>query len=485
MSLSKKLAVSCGAIVALVLALSYSSLNAIGSLGGMLDRAANVAARKLDLIAEIQAGVREMQDHGKKTQFAHSVHKLEARGGAGCSACHVIDSPETDQLGFESAGSRVLQKIAAVRPLIIEPKGRAALDSVENGVRSWTESYRAYLKKFADNDFSAAHDVITSTMLPVLESVDRSTAILWEEERAFFKDSNSQAQATANRSRWAVVLLIVLGGVIVTGILAGAWRTSSSLRQVAADLGEQAGLVAGAAERVSNSSNSLAEGASEQANSLEEVSASSTDIHTTAQKNAENSKTSAQVSTKVGDDLTDANRRLEQLMAAMRDIQAASGKVSNIMKVVDEIAFQTNILALNAAVEAARAGEAGLGFAVVAGEVRTLAQRSAQAARETAALIEESMAASENGMARLGRVTESFRGLSRSAETVTRLAGEVQTGSLDQVHRVEGIAERIAHMQRVTERATSGALESATAGEELKSQAQDLRAIVSRLAGIV
>jgi methyl-accepting chemotaxis protein len=484
MSLSRKLAISCGAIVALVVALSYCCLNAVHTLSGILDKAANVAARKMDLVAEIQTGVQEMEDHAKKTQLVHAVHKLES-GGAGCSSCHAIDPPEADRHGFEVAGAKVLEKIAAVRPLIAEPTGRAVLDAVETGVRSWVESYRDYLKKFAENDFSAAHDVITARMLPVLESVDRSTALLWDEERTFFAHSNSQAQVTAERSQWVAVGLVVLGGIIVTGILLGVWHTSSRLRQLAADLGQQAHLVAGAAERVSNSSNSVAEGASEQANSLEEVSVSSSDINVTAQKNAENAKTSAQVSTEVGRDLTDANRRLEQLMAAMRDIQSASGKVSNIMKVIDEIAFQTNILALNAAVEAARAGESGLGFAVVAGEVRTLAQRSAQAAQETAALIEESMAASENGMARLGRVTEAFRGLSRSAETVTKLAGDVQTGSLDQVHRVEGIAERIAHMHQVTQRATTGALESAQAGEELKSQAQDLRAIVSRLAGIV
>ena len=176
---------------------------------------------------------------------------------------------------------------------------------------------------------------------------------------------------------------------------------------------------------------------------------------------------------------------MELMNESMGAIKASSDEVAKIVKNIEEIAFQTNILALNAAVEAARAGEAGLGFAVVAGEVRTLAQRSAQAAGETAALIEESMAASENGMARLSGVTDAFRGLSHNAETVTGLAGDVQAGSLDQVHRVEGIAERIAHMQLVTQRATSGAMESARAGEELKSQAQDLRAIVSRLAGMV
>ena len=485
MSLGKKLAVSCGAIVVVGLALSCCSWNAIRTLGEMLDRAANTAAKKMDLVAEIRNRVQDLEDHAKRTQLAHAIHKLEAGGSAGCSSCHGTEAQDSDQHEFEALGARVLEKIAALRPLIDDSEGRAALDHLETGVQGWVASYNDYLRKFAASDFAGAHDVITAKMLPLVESLDRSTALLWEEERTYFAQSNAQAAATAARSRGAALLLIVLGALIVCGIMVGAWRTGSGLRELAATLARQAALVAAAAERVSNYSNSAAEGASEQANSIEEVSSSNTEINETAQKNAGDARTSAQVSTAVAQDLADANGRLEQLMTAMVDIQSTSSRVCNIMKVIDEIAFQTNILALNAAVEAARAGESGLGFAVVAGEVRTLAQRSAQAAQETAELIEESMAASQTGMARLSGVQEAFHGLCGSAETVTRLAGDVQAGSLEQVRRVEGIAERVAHMRSVTARATSGACESAQASEELKCQADELNVIVGRLSGMV
>ena len=485
MSLGKKLAVSCGAIVILGLAMSYCSWNAVRTLGGMLDRADNTAARKMNLVAEIRNRVQDLEDHAKRTQFAHAIHKLEAGGNAGCSSCHGMEAQDADRREFEALGVRVLEKLAALRPLTAESEGRAALDNVESGVQVWVASYKDYLQRFAANDFTGAHDVITAKMLPLVESLERSTALLWEEERTFFAQSNAEAEATTTRNRWTAILLIVLGAIVVCGILVGAWHTGSGLQGLAANLARQAALVAAAAERVSHSSNSLAEGASEQANSIEEVSSSNAEINDTAQKNAGNARTSAEVSTAVSRDLADANGRLEQLMTAMADIQSTSSRVCHIMKVIDEIAFQTNILALNAAVEAARAGESGLGFAVVADEVRTLAQRSAQAARETAALIEESMTASQNGMDRLAGVQEAFHGLCRSAETVTRLSGDVQAGSMEQVRRVEGIAGRIAHMRRVTARATTGACESAQASEELKGQADEMNTIVGRLSGMV
>jgi methyl-accepting chemotaxis protein len=125
-----------------------------------------------------------------------------------------------------------------------------------------------------------------------------------------------------------------------------------------------------AAETVSSSGVALAQGASEQAGALEEMAASSADISSTAHHNADHARNSAEVSTELSRNLGEAAQRLEQLMSAMRGVEESSTKVANINKVIDGVAFQTNILALNAAVEAARAGEAGLGFAVVAGEVR-------------------------------------------------------------------------------------------------------------------
>jgi methyl-accepting chemotaxis protein len=257
------------------------------------------------------------------------------------------------------------------------------------------------------------------------------------------------------------------------------------LLQMAGELNGQSSHVAAAAESVSTSSLAAAKGASEQVASLEHVSSSSQEINATVRHNVDNATKSAEVSSQVSSSLIDANRRIEELMSAMREIEASSNKVAKIIKAIDEIAFQTNILALNAAVEAARAGETGLGFAVVADEVRNLAQRSAQAAKETTEFIEASLAASHNGMSRLSGVTEAFRTLSASADTVTHLAGEVRSGSLDQAQRVEEIAQNIRQMREVTQNESGSAEETARTGEELALQAGNLREIVQRLVAIV
>jgi methyl-accepting chemotaxis protein/methyl-accepting chemotaxis protein-1 (serine sensor receptor) len=280
-----------------------------------------------------------------------------------------------------------------------------------------------------------------------------------------------------------------LTGCISTGaLLFGvglSWYMIVSLKReltrTVSKLSENAEQVASAAGQVASSSQALAQGSSEQAASLEETSASSEEINSMARKNTENSRSAADLVTASEQKFVETNAALEQTVSAMNEINEQSGKISKIIKTIDEIAFQTNILALNAAVEAARAGEAGMGFAVVADEVRNLAQRAAQAAKDTASLIEESITKSGDGKAKVDQVAAAIQALTAEAATIKTLVDEVNLGSQEQSRGIDQIVKAISQMEQVTQKNAAGAEEGASAAEELTAQSETLKDVVARL----
>jgi methyl-accepting chemotaxis protein len=282
-------------------------------------------------------------------------------------------------------------------------------------------------------------------------------------------------------SRWMAWLLAATACAAAAASVYVVRSASGEFQRIAGGLMDGSRQVAAACNQVASTGQSLAQGTSEQAATLQETSSSATEITSITHKNTENTRAVAGLMAEATRAVTDANRNLEEMVRSMKEITGSSEKISKIIRVIDEIAFQTNILALNAAVEAARAGEAGMGFAVVAEEVRNLAQRSAQAAKDTASLIEDSISKSNEGSRKLDNVAKSINQITGSTMQVKTLIDEIDAGSQEQSRGIEQIAKAVGAMETMTQQGAAGAEESASASEELAAQAGNLCSMVDRL----
>jgi len=471
MTIGKKLMLAFGATLALVLGLAYASLSSITGLGKELGTLARVETKKMELIAQIDTATSEMR-YAQRGMVLYSMMKQPAQVAA------------ADKLYAEHA-AEIEKAVQELRPLLRTDRGKQAVDVITTSLAAWRTVYQDLSQLCARQQFDEKMVQLTASLRGISEQVNKATDDLVQVQRELFARAAENADTQTSHSRWTAFVLIaicLLVGAVVVFIVR---QISSTLRQIAGEMAEGADQVTAAAAQVSSSSQSLAQGASEQAASVEETSASSEEIHSMTRKNSENSRVAAENMTEASQRIGEANRNLEQMVASMNEINASSDKISKIIKVIDEIAFQTNILALNAAVEAARAGEAGMGFAVVADEVRNLAQRCAQAAKDTAGLIEESIAKSNDGKSKLDLVATAVRSITASADKVKLLVEEVKLGSEEQSRGIEQVAKAITQMEKVSQTTAANAEESASASEELSAQSDTLRAIVVRLNGMV
>ncbi len=294
--------------------------------------------------------------------------------------------------------------------------------------------------------------------------------------------------ASATYRNTLVVLFTTTGLGLVLGLFL-AWimnrGITKPLREVIDGLTESSGQVASGSGQVAQSSQSLAEGSAEQAASLEETSSSLEEMSSMTRQNADNANQADNLMKEANQVVSKANDSMHELIGSMEEISKASEETSKIIKTIDEIAFQTNLLALNAAVEAARAGEAGAGFAVVADEVRNLAMRAADAAKNTAGLIEGTVKKVKDGSDLVATTNEAFGEVAQSASKVGDLVGEIAAASNEQAEGIEQVNRAVTEMDKVVQGVAASAEESASASEEMSAQAEQMKGFVGGLVALV
>ncbi len=257
-------------------------------------------------------------------------------------------------------------------------------------------------------------------------------------------------------------------------------RVISSINGIFAQISDSTDVIAAGSRQISQSSGLLAQGATEQAEEVERLVTAITDISVQTRQNADNANTANQLALETKENATLGNREMNDMTTAMNEIDKASSSISNIIKVIDEIAFQTNLLALNAAVEAARAGQYGKGFAVVAEEVRSLAARSQQAARETTDLIEGTVQKVAQGTVLANKTAATLQTIVQQINNISDLVGGVAEASARQEESIAKVNEGIMQIANVTQANTATSEEEAASSEELSRQAEIFRDTIAR-----
>jgi methyl-accepting chemotaxis protein/methyl-accepting chemotaxis protein-1 (serine sensor receptor) len=468
--ISRKLFTGFGSLVLTAIAMGSTGLWASSTLNARIDRLAAVSGRALQLAGDIRFLVADLKARERLVVIAAAKQDT------------AVMASETAAVDREH--DRLVTAVAEISTTATIPRIREDAAAIAEAIAAWTGKWqktRAFAAQFQALDAADSSEAGRTFG----DRAERLASDIQSVEADQFAADRARASLVYGAMR-AVLGVLLLVAFVIAGAVGYAVRgISTTLRRSAAELRHGSEEVLTAAAQVNEQALKLSDGVSHAASSLEETSASMEEIASMTRQNASNSTDAAGLMAEAEHAVAAANDTLTELVTSMGHIKESSRKVSNIIKTIDEIAFQTNILALNAAVEAARAGDAGMGFAVVADEVRNLAQRSAQAAKDTTALIEESIARSDRGAARVERVGASMQAITESVARVKTLIDHVSDASRQQAHGVDQVSQALSQMERMTQANAATAEASTAAGTALTKEAMRALETVEHLEALV
>jgi methyl-accepting chemotaxis protein/methyl-accepting chemotaxis protein-1 (serine sensor receptor) len=467
LTIGKKLFLGVGTLVLFIFCLGITAMAGMSKINDHLGEIVGRTARKQLLASNIQTEVATLlsMDRG-----------VLMRGYQRDSAGVHRDSDQ-----FVSTAQELQDTTHTLAQMIADPNAKAATNEIEQQLVKMKEMNLKLTEAALAGDMTTGMSLYNDGLKPAAKiQNDNAKELIGIQQKRFAADSES-AEESISTSRWITGVLFSLAALVVVVFSFFVRQINATLRRTVTEMSEASMQIAAAAGQVSSASQSQAQGASQQAAMIEETSAATTEISSMAQRAAESSRMTAEIVTRSQEGFRQTDTSLVALEQAMEGINESSEKISQIIKVIDSIAFQTNILALNAAVEAARAGEAGMGFAVVADEVRSLAQRSAQAAKDTSSLIEESIDRSNQGQTRVDEVVAAIRSITSGTSKIKQLVDEIKDGSLEQTRGLDQIGKAIIQMEQVTQTNAAGAEEGAAAAEELNAQAETMKDVVEGL----